>query len=328
MKVSLTTLLSIPVGRSWDYKCFMVVAFFVAQASAMYTCYSVAYTEGLRTSGGIITDFDYTLNGLHIVISFCLGVCAIGLWSRRVWGLIISSLALISVFATFCYWRFITLKYVHELQDDFGLYRRVLRQKGFFEGATGWDFVVLSVIGSLALWHLVTWTRMALPKRAIAHLQPIGSVRSGYSGRLSSDASFMFALIAASLAALVHLVWFATSLLGKRTTLDAATIGLADWYPSVLMMHIRLGLALMISAGALLTRRVVGLILSALALVWICFEYLAWYFWSGHISFPAETSASNLYKVTPLNTVVFVLAFAVLLWVIKRLLEFRKSSLI
>lgn len=56
----------------------------------MYTCYWVGHTEGVRESGGMLTDLEYTLDGLHIVISFCLGLSVVGLWLRRGWGLILS----------------------------------------------------------------------------------------------------------------------------------------------------------------------------------------------------------------------------------------------
>ena len=133
----------------------LLLAFLIAAASVIYTCYWSGHTEGLRVSNGIVTDFDYTLDGLHIVISFCLGLCVVGLWSRKRWGLIIAFLALASVIATYARWYRTTVKYLSELQNYPELYRRVRQEVGFFHGATKWDHVVLALVTILLLWVLV-----------------------------------------------------------------------------------------------------------------------------------------------------------------------------
>jgi len=161
------------------------------------------------------------------------------------------------------------------------------------------------------------------------------SQKLGYepAARFAYDASFSLALVAAGLGTVVHIVWFVTGFIGLRHRLDTATMVIVDWDPSVLMMHIRIGLALLISVVGLSSRRVVGLLLSALALVWVCVEYLTWYFWSirlksnaGLESFPASvTHASNLYGATPWNAVVLVLVIVALSWEIGRLIKLRKQ---
>lgn len=59
-------------------------------------------------------------NGLHIVISFCLGLSFVGLWLHQGWGLIISSLAWVSILMTYGYWHLVTVKYLNELRNNHG----------------------------------------------------------------------------------------------------------------------------------------------------------------------------------------------------------------
>jgi len=165
MERSVTTSQRLPTALSLDHRAALALAFLIAQASVMYTCYWVGHTEGVRESGGMLTDLEYTLDGLHIVISFCLGLSVVGLWLRRGWGLILSLLAFFSVVATYIYWHFMTVKYLSELLNNMALYRRVRQEVGYFLGATKWDFVVLILVVILLVWHLVRLTRMALERR-------------------------------------------------------------------------------------------------------------------------------------------------------------------
>lgn len=150
--------------------------------------------------------------------------------------------------------------------------------------------------------------------------------------RFNSDAAFRFAMVAAGFATVVHLIWLVTGFLAFRHRLDAATMVIVDWDSSILMMHIRIGLALLLSVVGLWSRRVIGLFLSVLALVWVGLEYIAWFLLSTRIksnagieSLPSSVPhASNLYGATPWNVVVLVLVIAVLVWEIGRLIRFAK----
>ncbi|MGH9904403.1 MAG: hypothetical protein ACRD8U_02335 [Pyrinomonadaceae bacterium] len=152
--------------RSPDHAIILALAFILAQASVMYTCYWAGHTEGVRQSGGFLTEFPYTLSGFHIVISFCLGVCVVGLWLRRGWGLIVSSVSLVSVLVTYGYWHFRTVEYLSDLRDNAPLYKRVQEETGIFHGATKWDFVVLAFVAIFVVWHLFRLTKVALKRRS------------------------------------------------------------------------------------------------------------------------------------------------------------------
>ena len=140
--------------------------------------------------------------------------------------------------------------------------------------------------------------------------------------RYSYAGGYHFALVAAALAAIVHLAWFAVWFIGFRERLSAAKIVIVDWDPSVSMMHVRIAVALIISVAGLFSRRAVGMFLSALALGWVGLEYAAWFSWTVRIKSNAgiETlpssipHASNLYGASPWNIVVLVLTIAVFLW--------------
>ena len=152
-------------GRQLDRALALTLAFLIAEGSVMYTCYWSGHTEGIRVSDGMLTDLEYTLNGLHTVISFFLILSSVGLWIRRDWGHIVSSLALVSVLVTYGYWHSMTVKYLSELQGNNQLYRRVQQEVGWFHGATKWDFLVLALILLLLLWHLVKLIKMGLERR-------------------------------------------------------------------------------------------------------------------------------------------------------------------
>ena len=298
--------------RSLDRVLALALTFLIAQASVMYTWYWAGHTEGLRVSNGILTDLNYTLDGLHIVISLCLCLCVIGLLSRRIWGLILSLLTLVSILVTYTYWHIITVKYLSDLQYNNELYLRVSQETGYFHGSTKWDLVVLAFVAVLSLWHLVRLIEILLKDGALQYVTSTG---------FASDPSFRLALGAAGLATLIHVVWV-VSAVQMESPLAA--------------MHIRLGVALFISAGTLFFRRLVGLLLSAFALAWISLEYLAWYLWSARVksragleSLPASIiEGAGLYSATPWNAVVLVLVIVVLLWEIKRIKELRKNSAI
>jgi len=165
MGASATTSQRIRASFSWDHALVLALTFVIAQASVMYTCYQVGHVDGVRESGAFLTEFPYTLNGLHIMISLGLVVCAIGLWLRRTTRSIVSSAALLSVLGIYGFWHFRTVRYLSEFAGDRQSYDRLRAEVGFFHGATKWDLLVLSLVAILLLWHLIMLVKMTLERR-------------------------------------------------------------------------------------------------------------------------------------------------------------------
>lgn len=151
--------------------------------------------------------------------------------------------------------------------------------------------------------------------------------------RFKYDRAFLFPVIAAGVAGLVQTVWVAIDYSQFYSRLNTAIVRV-EWDPSFYMMHIRISVALVIVLIGLSSRRLIGLCLSAAAVVWLGLEYIAWFVWSAKLkenagieAFPqAVPQAFSLYGATPWNAVVLVLIMAVLLWEIWRIATFVKSE--
>jgi hypothetical protein len=152
-------------NRAWHHTWILTLTLLMAQASLMYTCYEAGRIEGTRASGGFLTEFPYTLNGFHGLITLCLVLCAIGLWLRKPTGFFISSTALVVVILIYGYWHGQTVKYLSEFQTEDQNYSRLQAEVGFFHGATKWDLVVLALVAILLLWQVVTLIKMILERR-------------------------------------------------------------------------------------------------------------------------------------------------------------------
>lgn len=83
------------------------------------------------------------------------------------------------------------------------------------------------------------------------------------------DGSFNFPLLLVGVASVVHIGWSVATFVAFRRRIDTATMVIVDWDPSVFMMHIRIAIGLLLSVVGLFSRRVIGLFVSTLALVWV-----------------------------------------------------------
>jgi hypothetical protein len=103
--------------------------------------------------------------------------------------------------------------------------------------------------------------------------------------------------------------------------------------PSVFLLNVRLGAALLIAAAGLLYRRVIGLLISMLALTWVLKEYAWWYLDSlrrlkemgvsdfAQLQVPDLTYLGKLFGATWWNVIVLVISVALYIWVIKTLIR-------
>lgn len=151
-------------GRTHDYTASLLIAFLVTLGSCLYTSYHIGRIDGIQSAGGFITEFPYAVSTLHIWISAALIVCTIALWSRRVVGLVVSFLALLSVCLIYVLWYLRTLKYLRELGANASVYYSIYEAVGFFHGGTGFDFAVLIIVVCLTVWHIIKFYKMRAGK--------------------------------------------------------------------------------------------------------------------------------------------------------------------
>jgi hypothetical protein len=141
----------VPSTHAREVRAIQTLTFFLALATLMHTAYEAVRIEETRASSGFLTDFPYTLNGLHLMISLGLALCAVGLWLPRRSGLCMSLTALAFVLLIYGYWHLRTTRYLKEFAETRN-YNRLQAEVGLFHGATRWDFVILVLVGVLFLW--------------------------------------------------------------------------------------------------------------------------------------------------------------------------------
>lgn len=148
------------------------------------------------------------------------------------------------------------------------------------------------------------------------------------------DGSFNFPLLLVGVASVVHIGWSVATFVAFRRRIDTATMVIVDWDPSVFMMHIRIAIGLLLSVVGLFSRRVIGLFVSTLALVWVGVSGLVLLVDEDQVegggrNFSSSVSDfSNLYGASLWNLVVLVLVIAVLLWGTVRLIKVVRSQAI
>lgn len=131
-------------------------------------------------------------------------------------------------------------------------------------------------------------------------------------------------VIAISLATL-NLVWLVTEY-GRLYSSISAGIAQGGSAPlisqSVIRRDLTIEMALIVAAVGVLSRKISGLLISMLALVWVFIEYLGWYVWTkqaivgaGLTELPAGIpQAWKLAGATPWNLVVLVVAVFLFFW--------------
>ena len=134
--------------------------------------------------------------------------------------------------------------------------------------------------------------------------------------------------VVATLAAALNLAWVAYywgNIL--QTTRDSIAQGgsgpLIDH--SMMRMHLMIEAALIITAVGMLSRKVAGIVIAALALVWIGVQYAGWWIWTqrtieaaGLTAIPSSIPhAANLYEATGWNVAILAIATVLFVWEIK-----------
>lgn len=155
---------------SWDFKVVLSVSITLATASILLFVYDIGYANGYGAGpyGSAVSDYDFFfwLSRLHLGIAAGLIIAAVGLWSRRVAGVLLSAAGLAWVAVVYAWWYLETKAYVAhsevtqqtKLHDPY--YRNIT-----LHGGTWWDWTVLSVVLLILVWLTVAM-RKALRKRS------------------------------------------------------------------------------------------------------------------------------------------------------------------
>lgn len=152
------------------YKYALGVATLTSALNALWVTYQVGYSYGQAGCGYPCTsghqDFNQLLIQLRVTIALVL--VAFGLFSHKVVGFLISTLALVYVAAEYLWWYFDSLRWLKEVGvEDFSKLPlpHEVQHAGSFYGATWWDLTVLVIAIALFTWEMKTLLRILITPR-------------------------------------------------------------------------------------------------------------------------------------------------------------------
>lgn len=150
---------------SWDYKLALAVINLAAAAALVQLIFSIGYLSGQETLANIVqpepyTNFDlaYWLNRMHAVITLGLTLAAIGLWTRKAGGFLLSSAALTCVCGAYVWWYFETLYFLRaiEVTEYTKATNPFYRNMGLLRAASQLDLVILLIAALILFWQIRT----------------------------------------------------------------------------------------------------------------------------------------------------------------------------
>ncbi len=141
---------------------------------------------------------------------------------------------------------------------------------------------------------------------------------------IRSESISRIAIVVVAVTATLNLAWFVTKYLQIRGDLNQSMVR-RDWM---------VGAALIIAALSLAAKRGFGLMLSLIALLWVLFEYIRWYFWTKRLIEtlgmpgipPWVPQAAHLWGGTTWNVLVLIIVSILVVWEMGILVRLLKSS--
>jgi hypothetical protein len=150
------------VRSTFALKLALPVLVLAASISALRTSYDKGYltcanSDAYLSGIGILSrhgDYRLDVNELHLQITICLLIGAIGLWLRRPSSLLLSLLALTWIGTLYLRWYLDTSLFMREQEiSDFSLLQGAGKQHWIpLREGTWWDFVVLVLVMALSVW--------------------------------------------------------------------------------------------------------------------------------------------------------------------------------
>ena len=141
-------------------------------------------------------------------------------------------------------------------------------------------------------------------------------------GRSEKILAMVITLIA--LANVIWLIFFLRDVQAHASQLPRGVSINVD--TSVLLMHVRIATALVIAAISSWFKKVLALLLSFAALIWIVVEYARWYAWSLEINRESGVTPTHaLYGADSLNWTIIMVVLGLLIWELAMILNLRRT---
>lgn len=133
--------------------------------------------------------------------------------------------------------------------------------------------------------------------------------------------------VVTTLIALANVIWLIFFLRDVQAHASQLPKGVSiDIDPSVSLMHVRIATALVIAAIGTWFRKVVALLVSFAALIWVIAEYGRWHAWSLEINRESGVTPTHaLYGANPLNWTIVIVVSALLIWELTMILNLRRA---
>jgi hypothetical protein len=169
---------------SWDAKVVMCIVIIITAISTLRVTYDIGYLKGqedfeallsITSPPGIYTNFDfpYWLNAIHIWVTLGLIVSTAGLLFRKVFGLFLSTLALIWVCIVYAWWYLDTLNFLENTEATEYTRMHDPVYESMFRGATWGDVTVLIIVIVIFSGLLLVSNPMHQPNKetGLSHLK-------------------------------------------------------------------------------------------------------------------------------------------------------------
>jgi hypothetical protein len=159
----------------WGFRLALTTIVFAASVSALRLAFNVGYFYHLFGCGPSLRPSCYLSFGgsNFLVVTFALVVSAVGLWSRRSIGFLLSLIALMCLAGIYILWYRATLSIMQMFgARDFSDMPDQQQYLFTLDSATWWDIVVLGVALIVFIWQVVMLKRVLKPSPKISENQP------------------------------------------------------------------------------------------------------------------------------------------------------------
>ena len=151
--------------RTWVERASCALALLLTSISIVRLAYYSGYADGLGELAAT-TDYPIRLFRLQFWISLGLVVSTVGFLPRKKFGPFLSLVSLLFVLSVYGWWRLQTSRFLNDpdikrAREVYGQFREI----GWLNGATAWDYVVLSGVLLTLVWLTFRLAKIFLSRR-------------------------------------------------------------------------------------------------------------------------------------------------------------------